>query len=373
MQTFMQTFNALLLGPGLPADGSPVDAGFSSDSLWIASHQINIEAAALRPSMVGGEQPALFLHWQDKTLEHWALKVAGEQALALVRANAPAVLAAQLSTSFKPGSSDAQRSHFKAVMVFFGAIFAICTLVASLAWWQYDHVMAWAAGKVPAEKETMLGNAVLAKMKLEKNLLEQGLAVNAVKEIGQRLTKGSRYRYQWLVKQDKTLNAFALPGGIIVVHSGLLAKMRDADELAAVLAHEVQHVEQRHALKRMINQVGISSLVMLVMGDITSITSVLIQQSGNLYFSRDNEDEADRLAYQTLVQAGIRPDGMVGLLQKLEQQSDGKIPTWISSHPATSARIAAVQERLKTQPCPQCQPLSLDWKAVQNDPALRKE
>ena len=363
----MQTFNAVLLGPGLPADGSPVDASFSGVSLSIAAHQINIEAIALRPSMVGGEQPALFFHWQDKTLEHWALKVTSEPALALIRANAPAPLAARIPKSLKSGRSEADRSNFNVAFNFLGLTFAIAALVVGLVWWQYGNFMSWAASQIPAEKEAMLGKAVLTQMKREKNLLEQGLAVDAVKEAGQRLTKGSRYRYQWLVKQDKTLNAFALPGGIIVVHSGLLAKMDNADELAAVLAHEVQHVEQRHALKRMITQLGITALVSLALGDVTSITGILIQQSGNLYFSRENEDEADRLAHQTLVQAGIRPDGMVGLLQKLGSQSGAQVPVWISSHPATSARIAAVQERLKTQPCPQCQPLLLDWKAVQSD------
>jgi predicted Zn-dependent protease len=221
-------------------------------------------------------------------------------------------------------------------------------------------------------QEEQLGHSVLTQVEASGELIKQGVAVEALQSIGKRLTKNSRYHYQWLIKKDKTINAFALPGGIIVVNSALIAKVDNPDELAAVLAHEVQHVEQRHALKSMINSLGWASALMIVLGDVNVATAVIAHQLGNMYFSRDREDEADRLGFQALTQAKISPNGMVTLLQKLAKEPNATAPEWLSSHPDIAGRIQSIQQMIKKQPCTDCKSLVFDWQKIQHDKVLSK-
>ena len=124
-------------------------------------------------------------------------------------------------------------------------------------------------------------------------LTQEGLAAKTVAEIGSRLTVGSRYKYRWYVSNDKEVNAFALPGGIIVINAGLIAKAGSADELAGVLAHEVQHVEHRHTLQQMIHAAGWAAVLAVVLGDVSAITAIVVHQLGNLRNSRKLEAQAD--------------------------------------------------------------------------------
>ena len=148
--------------------------------------------------------------------------------------------------------------------VLYGAGFLI--LSALLVVWQYDRVITWAASQVSMETEKKLGESVLQSISHSENFLKEGAAVDAIKKIGTQLTKGSRYKYQWYVLKDGTINAFAAPGDIIVVNSGLIKKADSPNEVAAVLAHDVQHVEQRHSLKNMLHRAGVASVVLVVLG-----------------------------------------------------------------------------------------------------------
>jgi len=106
------------------------------------------------------------------------------------------------------------------------------------------------------------------------------------------------------VSPDTEVNAYALPGGIVVVNRGLIEKARTADEVAAVLAHEVQHVEQRHSLKGMVNSVGVAAVLMVVLGDASAITAVLAHQAGSMAYGRDLETQADLAGVQAMQKPG---------------------------------------------------------------------
>ncbi len=108
--------------------------------------------------------------------------------------------------------------------------------------------------------------------------------------IGGRLTQGSRYQYKFHVALDKSVNAFAMPGGFVVVHTGLIQLAESPEELAGVLAHEIQHVEQRHSLRAMAQSLGLYAVLSLLVGD----TSGLASLGGDLLklkFSRNHETE----------------------------------------------------------------------------------
>ena len=179
--------------------------------------------------------------------------------------------------------------------------------------------------------------------------------------------------------RDRSINAFALPGGYLGVHLGLISAVTSADELASVLAHELTHVTQRH-IARMIDQQGRQSPLMIgaMIVGMLAATRAPVNSSGanaasavmvggqaaavqsQLNFSRDMEREADRLGYGVLTQAGFEAQSFVTMFEKLQQASrlndNGAFP-YLRSHPMTTERIADAQARQEL--LPKRPPLSL--------------
>jgi predicted Zn-dependent protease len=238
---------------------------------------------------------------------------------------------------------------------------------------EYESGLLWLSNRISINQERHIGELVLIQLESTADLIKQGIAIDTLKTIGDKLTENSAYDYQWLIKKDNSVNAFALPAGIVVVNLGLIEKLDNADELAAVLAHEIEHVEQRHALKGMITNLGWTSLLTLALGDVNSATAIMTQQLGTLYFSREKEEQADKLGVQALITAKINPQAMLTVLEKLKKLDSNSVSfEWLSSHPDTEARIKNIQQLLNDNPCNDCQSLSIDWKTVQQDNSLLK-
>ncbi len=355
----MQTIRALLYGGDLPPVGTKVFAYFVEHRLVVDNMDIDVAVSELIVSVGGFEHDELFLNWQESTGEKWALKPFEARDIQMVVATAPASLKTQLT------KWHLRNRHIKMVWGSISAVFAFLLLLLVLLWWQYDRALTWITAQIPISTEEEMGKSGLAQMRAESEIIDSGVAVNALQDIGGQLTKGSRYHYQWVIKIDDTLNAFALPGGIVVVHSALIKETENPDELAAVLAHEVQHIEQRHSLKNMVNSLGWAAILTVTLGDVSAMGAVIAHQMGSMYFSRDLEDEADRLGFQALINANIKPDGMVTFFQKMAKEEKGTAPAWVSSHPATVERIKTIEALMVKQPCPQCRSLAFDWQQVQ--------
>ncbi|HEX4878959.1 MAG TPA: M48 family metalloprotease [Limnobacter sp.] len=196
-------------------------------------------------------------------------------------------------------------------------------------------------------------------------------AVNTDPEITAYLTRlGSKIvqaasespaNFEFFLVTDKSVNAFAMPGGYIGVHTGLIATAQTESELASVLAHEVGHVTQRHIARRFGEQKQ-SSLVataamiaaLLVAGsNPQAATGIMAAGAGysidqQLAFSRDAEREADRVGFITLQRAGYDPQGMVdffGRLQSASRLYENNAPAYLRTHPLTTERIADIRNR----------------------------
>lgn len=173
----------------------------------------------------------------------------------------------------------------------------------------------------------------------------------------------ARFAWRILLGRDRSVNAFALPGGYLGVHLGLIAVVSSSDELASVLAHELSHVTQRHIARSMDEQskmtpwvigsmilgaIAISKNPQAAQGLIVGGQAAAIQSQ--LSYSRDMEREADRVGYGVLTDAGYDPQGFVGMFAKLQQAAgvndNGAYP-YLRSHPLTTERIADMQARLQ--------------------------
>jgi beta-barrel assembly-enhancing protease len=178
----------------------------------------------------------------------------------------------------------------------------------------------------------------------------------------------ARFAWRILLGRDRSVNAFALPGGYLGVHLGLIAVVNSNDELASVLAHELSHVTQRHIARSMDEQskmtpwvigsmilgaIAISKNPQAAQGLIVGGQAAAIQSQ--LSYSRDMEREADRVGYGILADAGYDPQGFVGMFGKLQQAAgvndSGAFP-YLRSHPLTTERIADMQARLPLNATP---------------------
>ena len=356
----MKTFDCTLFGPDRPATGLPVSARFEDGQLVLERAGLRLDAALLVVSVGGLDRPELRLNWLDADGRTCSLAPAGEAERATLCASAPPALRAQCAQW--QGRAD----HARQSWAWIGAAATLIVLAGLALWWSYPRLIDALARRVPVALEERLGRAALEQLRAGERLIESGPAQAALQTIGARLAAGSPYTYRWIIKQDPAVNAFAIPGGIVVVHSGLLRAAANGDELAAVLAHEVQHIERRHALRQTVGNLGLAAALAVTLGDVSGVAAVLAQQLGGTYFSRELEQEADRLGFQALLRAGINPAGMPAFFRTLQGKANqvGEGPSWLASHPLTAERIRAADAMIAAQPCPACRPVALDWQAV---------
>ncbi len=192
-------------------------------------------------------------------------------------------------------------------------------------------------------------------------------AARARGEVSQELDE--RFAFELFLGRDRTVNAFALPGGYLGVNLGLVGVVETPDELASVLAHELSHISQRH-IARLIGKQEKSAPLMLgamVLGMLAASKNPQAAQAiaiggqalavqNQLNFSRDMEREADRVGLGLMEPAGFAPQGFVGMFDKLQQANrindNGSWP-YLRSHPLTTQRIADMQARQpRTAPAP---------------------
>lgn len=223
--------------------------------------------------------------------------------------------------------------------------------------------------------ERRVGDQIMREIRRDPDYIDDPLVLEYLQEVWAPLVAQSRAmgnidgeldsRFAWEVflVRDRSVNAFALPGGYVGVHLGLIAMTTTRDELASVLAHEMSHVTQRHIARGIGNSkrqslLGLAALFLGVLAAARSHSSDGAQAviagsqaatiQGQLNFSRDMEREADRVGFQVMTGAGFSPGGMASMFEKLDQGShlndSGNFP-YLRSHPLTSERIGEARAR----------------------------
>jgi beta-barrel assembly-enhancing protease len=158
------------------------------------------------------------------------------------------------------------------------------------------------------------------------------------------------YPVEITVVESADVNAFAVPGGHIVVYDAILEKMKTPEELAALLGHEASHVALRHSLRNMFRSLARKMFLALVFGNDAGIFSVLVNNADDLKgleYSRALETEADDSGLKLMAGSGIDPEGMVRLMQLLQKESGGKEPSsLLNTHPVIADRLENIREQM---------------------------
>jgi predicted Zn-dependent protease len=211
---------------------------------------------------------------------------------------------------------------------------------------------------VSVNDEIRLGRQAQQQVRQEVPALRDNQVNRYVDTVGARIARradGPRYPYSFDVANRRDINTFALPGGPIWIHRGLIDAAQNESQLAGVIAHEVAHVANRHAAEQITKgtfaNVGLGLLGALL-GDgrgaqIASIGAGLAANATMMKFSRDHERQADLKALRYMKNAGYDPRGMVEFLQVLrarQGRDPGSVQTFFSSHPAPAERVRRLQQ-----------------------------
>lgn len=229
------------------------------------------------------------------------------------------------------------------------------------------------------EDEAILGKKILAEIRAQAELVNDPEVLAYLKRIGQSLLEkaGPKYfPFKFFIIRDSSLNAFAVPGGYIFLTSGLIEEVDREDELAAVMAHEIAHVQARHvarrleALKRLQIATGAVTIAGLLLGGgkaggAIAATSSALALTRALSYSRADEEEADRLGFEYLIAAGYDPQAFLTILSKIVRHrwlltQNG--PNYLLTHPAPPERLTYLEtmvEKYKTRPWRRTDPLYL--------------
>lgn len=356
-QTMREDVQALVFGPGLSPAGTRGTLSISVTGAEIAAGERRQRASLSQITLreVGFDKPGLEVAWNDVD-GAWAAHVL-DPVSARRLLTSPALAGTPQASKLHQGQRKARvrGTVGRVVLALLLALPVVLLLVFLLS---AGRIAGWVAGRVAVQQEIALGRAAFDSMRPGLTLKNEGPAYEAARSIVTRLTAGSRFTYEVHVAQDDSLNAFALPGGVIVVHTGLIAATTRAEELAGVLAHEVQHVELRHSLRGVIKDMGLRGLWAFVMGDLGgSLAGQAALELTSLQFSRADEREADERGFDALVAAGIDPAGMPAFFNTMGQKAGAQAPAFPSTHPASEERDRELRQRLATVAQQTFQPL----------------
>jgi predicted Zn-dependent protease len=255
-----------------------------------------------------------------------------------------------------------QRTILRDLLILLG-VFGLIWLVFSLFSYPDDPQL------ISKQREQQLGESYLNLILLNPMFeeLKIGAVDSAVSVIAGRLEDGlenSEYEYNFVVFDSEMINAFTVPGGNILISSALITFCDTPEELAAVLAHEMGHVERRHVISRLMKEMGIEILTsgeQFVLGEVTRMIS-------STSFDRKQEEEADLFATQLLESAAIEPRTLATFFRKLEEETNWDLLQdfeIVSTHPNLSSRI---REALLYKPAEdfRAERIELEWEEIKD-------
>lgn len=255
------------------------------------------------------------------------------------------------------------------------AVILTCLLISAIGsvayFWGVSVLANVIATVTPRPVEERIGRAVSNIFAPPATRCSDAQREALLKRVSDRLVNatGSSYNFHIVYTRHGVANAFAAPGGYIVVFQGLLQKTETPEEYAAVLAHEITHVTRRHSMRSLARHYSAQTLLNIMAMDSAGTPSALEQivTLANLSYQREDEEQADLEGLALLLRAGIQPSGLVSFFRRLhaDPQTRDSVPTYFSSHPALLDRAQRLEVEIRKSPS-SAQPLMTaeEWAAA---------
>lgn len=218
-------------------------------------------------------------------------------------------------------------------------------------------------------QERLLGQSIMKEARRDPGFYDDAEVTDYITRVGNRLAShagDARQTFEFFLMKDPSINAFALPGGHIGVHTGLIVAAQSESEMAGVMGHEIAHVTQRHIARMVSNQqinqwVSIAAMALAILAarsnsqlaEAAAVAGPALAVQRQLNFSRDFEREADRVGFQMLEKAGFDTNGMAAFFERLQRATrlaDAGAPVFLRTHPVTYERVADMQSRSSNLP-----------------------
>lgn len=342
-------------------DLSVTAAGFCFRS---DTQSVTIPFAGARLTLGGASDRIVFIAHPD--FPEWSLYTSD---LAILR---DPILAAHPELTAALGAMRRKRVRNWSVLA---AVVALIVAIPVLLVLNMSWLAGLAARQIPASWEEQLGRTAMGQYQVQAHMIQDPQTARLLAELTDALTEAvpeSRFEFHFYVARDPALNAFALPGGYVVIHSELLLRADSAEEVLGVLAHEISHVTEQHGVRNLIASAGLFLTVQAVLGDASGLLATVASAAPFLLsqtYSRAFENEADEQGFELLQRAGIDGRGMASFFEKVRAEEERmrakvreqmgekgaaltELPEFLTTHPATESRIERMRELAAEQQGP---------------------
>lgn len=236
------------------------------------------------------------------------------------------------------------------VLIELGIVIGLLALGVALVVGGAGRLAGWLTPMLSPELDISMGKALSQSQKFMGQRCDNRELKAYLDSLTERLTQKlgtSPFKYEFSVVESDQVNAYALPGGFITLNFGLIKEAQSGEEIAAVLAHEIQHVELRHSTRSILRQVGGWTAMGMLFGDTAfQVPAYLLANAEFLSNSREQEADADEKGLLLLIRAGIQPRGFVTFFERLKADSL-RPPEFFSSHPDPGNRVLAAEEQAR--------------------------
>ena len=365
------TPNALCFGDEFPAAGAPCLVQVEEQGLTVTfepdtadGHQESVPFSSLTVSAGGLDHDQLVVKWAGQKGER-TLYLKNPDVIRAFRQAAPD----HVSHSFAQAAEQVRQVRHRHRLAWSLVAGVVLSTVLGL-WFGSDLLVEIAVSRIPVEWEQKLGESAYRDFLSHQEVMKEGPAVAALEEMTHRMTAqipDNPYKFEVTVVKSDVVNAFALPGGYVVVFTGLMKKAESGEEVAGVLSHELNHVLQRHGLERMVKSLGLMAVAAIVFGNQQGLVGMMKQLGVELFtlkFGREQETEADLTGLLLLQRAKIDPAGMITFFERLSEKDEGRME-WLSTHPMSAARADRLKAELAALPKKSPEPFTFNWKQVQ--------
>lgn len=228
-------------------------------------------------------------------------------------------------------------------LLFLGIFFGIWYLLGHIPWVKTLHI-----NKFTKEKQQQISGLILKLHRMEKTEILDTALVDAVKSIKDKICVANGIDTATIhtyIFEDDEINAFAIPGGNIIINSSLITLCKDPDMLAGVMAHEIGHIEKDHVTKKLAKEIGITTIITLTGNDNFGVIKEIVKTLTSSKFDRIQETEADKAGVQYLLKAQIDPHKLANFFDEMKKKNTAApdMLQWISTHPNADERAKEVR------------------------------